>query len=183
MKNLHLLALTITLLTLAPQLEAAKAKSSMKKSESKKGYTEIKSEDEFDKALGKSGTYVVKFHSPSCSYCTKMAPDFEKVSQEMQGQATFLSVNTAEPELQDLARTFNVSGLPTTLFITKKSGALSQEALRQEVLNSLGRGHLPRASESAAPAPAAAKSTKDMAKPAMKGKMRPASAPAAAPAA
>lgn len=128
---------------------ASKAKSSKK--EQKKSYTEIKTEEEFAKHFGKNGITVIKFHMPSCAACVHMKPHFEKVAEELQGMATFLSIDVTSPELEDLGRTFNIQALPTTLVITEKIGALSEDVLKQEVLNASGKGNAPKTSAPAAP--------------------------------
>ncbi len=132
------------------QKEGEKKEKPRKDSECR--YREITSEKEFTDALSKNGVTVVKFHAPWCSACKNMKPHYEKVSEAMQANAQFLAVNTEVEQLQDLARTFNVKGLPTTIIITKHMGALSEEELTQEVLNALGKGHLPRSTGTAVPA-------------------------------
>jgi thioredoxin 2 len=54
---------------------------------------------------------VVDFWAPWCGPCRMMAPAYEKVSQDMQGHARFVKVNT-EVE-QGLAAKFNIRSIPT----------------------------------------------------------------------
>ncbi len=152
MKNIYMM-LAATLLVGATLHGASRGASKVKssKKEQRKSYTEVKTEQEFASNFSKNGTYVVKFHMPACPACVHMAPYFEKVAQEMQGQATFLSVDITSAELQDLARSFNIQALPTTLIITEKVGALSEEELKREVMNALGKGNSPKAPAPAAP--------------------------------
>jgi thioredoxin 2 len=54
---------------------------------------------------------VVDFWAPWCGPCRMMAPAYEKVSQDMQGRARFVKVNT-EVE-QGLAAKYNIRSIPT----------------------------------------------------------------------
>ena len=54
---------------------------------------------------------VVDFWAPWCGPCRMMAPAYEKVSQDMQGQARFVKVNTEDE--QGLAAKYNIRSIPT----------------------------------------------------------------------
>jgi thioredoxin 2 len=80
---------------------------------------------------------VVDFWAPWCGPCRMMAPVFEKVSQDMQGRARFVKVNT-EAE-QDLAAKFNIRSIPTLAVfsggseIARQPGAMSATDLMRWV--------------------------------------------------
>jgi thioredoxin 2 len=54
---------------------------------------------------------VVDFWAPWCGPCRMMAPAYEKVSHDMQGQARFVKVNTEDE--QGLAAKYNIRSIPT----------------------------------------------------------------------
>lgn len=149
MKNLRLFSFlamlglfSMPLLNAKPSTETTSHKSteaSRKKSASTKAYKEITTEKQFTDALSKSGVYVIKFGAPWCSFCVKMEPDFESTARKLSGTATFLSINT--DNLKEISKIFNITGLPTTIVLTKKTGALSQEELSQMVHNAKGQAH------------------------------------------
>ena len=80
---------------------------------------------------------VVDFWAPWCGPCRMMAPAFEKVSQDMQGRARFVKVNT-EVE-QGLAAKFNIRSIPTLAVfaggreIARQPGAMSATDLMRWV--------------------------------------------------
>jgi thioredoxin 2 len=80
---------------------------------------------------------VVDFWAPWCGPCRMMAPAYEKVSQDMQGHARFVKVNT-EVE-QGLAAKFNIRSIPTLAVfaggreIARQPGAMSANDLMRWV--------------------------------------------------
>ena len=72
---------------------------------------------------------VVDFWAPWCRPCRMMAPAYEKVSQDMQGRARFVKVNTEDE--QNLAARYNIRSIPTLAVfadgreIARQPGAMS----------------------------------------------------------
>ncbi len=92
----------------------------------------------FNAQLAKSDLpMVVDFWAPWCGPCRMMAPAYEKVSQDMQGKARFVKVNT-EVE-QGLAATYNIRSIPTLAVfaggreIARQPGAMSAPDLARWV--------------------------------------------------
>jgi len=54
---------------------------------------------------------VVDFWAPWCGPCRTMAPAYEKVSHDMQGQARFVKINTEA--VPGLAALYNIRSIPT----------------------------------------------------------------------
>jgi thioredoxin 1 len=57
---------------------------------------------------------VVDFWAPWCGPCRAMAPAFEDLAREYQGQMTFAKLNTDEN--QHTMMQFGIQGIPTLLF-------------------------------------------------------------------
>jgi len=80
---------------------------------------------------------VVDFWAPWCGPCRMMAPAYEKVSQDMQGKARFVKVNTEDE--QGLAATYNIRSIPTLAVfaggreIARQPGAMSAPDLARWV--------------------------------------------------
>ena len=95
-------------------------------------------ETAFNAQIAKSDLpVVVDFWAPWCVPCRMMAPAYEKVSQDMQGRARFVKVNT-EVE-QGLAAKFNIRSIPTLAIfaggreIARQPGAVSATDLMRWV--------------------------------------------------
>jgi thioredoxin 1 len=74
----------------------------------------IKNEIEYKEKI-KSGTHIVDFYADWCGPCRMLAPVLHDVSE--QKKLSLLQVNT--DELQDLAREYGVSSIPS-VFILKE---------------------------------------------------------------
>lgn len=77
--------------------------------------TEV-SVEQFDKDVLTSPTpVVVDFYAPWCGPCRMLAPVLDVVSQKFAGRARFVKVNV--DNAGELAERYNVSGVPTVLFM------------------------------------------------------------------
>jgi len=92
----------------------------------------------FNAQLAKSDLpMVVDFWAPWCGPCRMMAPAYEKVSQDMQGKARFVKVNTEDE--QGLAAKYNIRSIPTLAVfaggreIARQPGAMSAPDLERWV--------------------------------------------------
>jgi thioredoxin 2 len=92
----------------------------------------------FNAQLAKSDLpMVVDFWVPWCGPCRMMAPAYEKVSQDMQGKARFVKVNTEDE--QGLAATYNIRSIATLAVfaggreIARQPGAMSAPDLARWV--------------------------------------------------
>ena len=80
---------------------------------------------------------VVDFWAPWCGPCRMMAPAYEKVSQDMQGRARFVKVNTEDE--QGLAAKHHIRSIPTLAVFTggrevaRQPGAMSAPDLARWV--------------------------------------------------
>jgi thioredoxin 1 len=96
----------------------------------------------FDQEVLKSSQpVVVDVFATWCGPCRMMAPVFEELSKEMTNYK-FAKVNIDEE--RDIAIQYNVSSIPTFLFIKggklvgKESGFLAKDALKAKIESYLG---------------------------------------------
>lgn len=84
---------------------------------------------------------VVDFWAPWCGPCRMMAPAFEKVSQDLHGQARFVKVNTEVEQV--LAGRHNIRSIPTLAVfaggreMVRQAGAMSASDLTRWVSTAL----------------------------------------------
>ncbi|MBD3187566.1 hypothetical protein GF325_12100 [Candidatus Bathyarchaeota archaeon] len=72
---------------------------------------------------------IADFWAEWCGPCRMLAPVFEKVASELEGQALFIKINTEQ--LPRLARYFQVSSIPLVLMIHENEVRASWIGLRQ----------------------------------------------------
>jgi len=72
--------------------------------------TSITSKDQ----IPKTGAVVIDFYASWCGPCKKLTPEFSRLSNEYT-TITFLKVDSDESE--DLCKIYEVSALPTVIFI------------------------------------------------------------------
>lgn len=91
--------------------------------------TEITSLDE----IPKTGKVVIDFYATWCGPCKKLGPFFSQLSLEFP-DITFLKVNSDNAE--DLSKHFEVSALPTVLFMNNGEVLSIVKGFNLEVLKS-----------------------------------------------
>lgn len=66
--------------------------------------------------IPKTGCVVIDFYADWCGPCKKLGPEFSRLSNdEKYNNITFIKVNSDDAE--DLCKHYDVSALPTVLFI------------------------------------------------------------------
>lgn len=85
---------------------------------------------------------VVDVYATWCGPCKMMAPLFEELSTELADKYKFAKINIDEE--RDIAIQYNVSSIPTFLFIkggnlvAKETGYLSKDSLKAKIESHLG---------------------------------------------
>ncbi|MDG2014709.1 MAG: thioredoxin [Pirellulaceae bacterium] len=80
---------------------------------------------------------VIDFYANWCGPCRRLAPTIERVAKIYAGQIKFVKVNTDDEAV--LAEQFNVSSLPTLVFldegqvVSQFAGLISEEHLKSEL--------------------------------------------------
>ncbi len=80
---------------------------------------------------------IIDFYADWCGPCKMLGPIFEKLSAEFEGKVNFYKIDTEAQ--QELAQVFQVSSIPSILFIPKGAepqmaqGALPEHALREAI--------------------------------------------------
>jgi len=77
--------------------------------------TDVDSSSWDEQVLGSKLPVIVDYWAPWCSWCRKLAPDFESLSGDYTGRLIFVKVNVDESP--DLAARYGVQGLPTLKFL------------------------------------------------------------------
>lgn len=97
----------------------------------------------FEQEIEKSDKpVVVDVFAPWCGPCQYMAPVFEELSKEMGDKYKFAKINIDEE--RDLAIKYNVSSIPTFLFIKdnkvvgKELGYMDKDTLISKIKSHLG---------------------------------------------
>jgi thioredoxin 1 len=78
----------------------------------------ITSQADFDRlVLNATQPVLVDFYSDSCGPCRMLAPTIEKIARQYEGRAAIYKVDVAQ--LSELARHYDVQGIPTVVFFDK----------------------------------------------------------------
>ena len=89
--------------------------------------------ENFNQIIEENDIVIIDFWAPWCGPCKSFGPIFEKVA-ELYPDITFAKVNTEEQ--QELAGSFGIRSIPTTVILREKigifqeSGALPEESLK-----------------------------------------------------
>lgn len=84
---------------------------------------------------------VVDFYATWCGPCKKLAPVYAELAHEFSGECKFVKLDV--DQAKDVARRFQVSSLPTLVFIkngqevSRQKGSISKNNLRKKVQNHL----------------------------------------------
>lgn len=68
---------------------------------------------------------VVDFYADWCGPCKQFAPIFNEAAKKYEGQAVFVRINV--DTYKQLAETYKISSIPTTVFIQTGGGELGRE--------------------------------------------------------
>ena len=88
-----------------------------------------------DEVLKSETPVVIEFYSPTCPYCRRLTPIFEKLSDEYSGKLKLVKVDASAEN--DLASGYGVMGVPTLKFlcagrpIAELVGLQSEETLKE----------------------------------------------------
>jgi thioredoxin 1 len=80
---------------------------------------------------------VIDFYAPWCGPCQQMGPIFEELSKELGSSYKFCKVNI--DEARDLAVRYNVSSIPTFVFIKgnkivgRETGYMSRDIIKSKI--------------------------------------------------
>ena len=86
---------------------------------------------------------VIDMYATWCGPCKMMAPHFDQLAKEMADQYKLVKINIDEE--RDLAVRYNVSSIPTFLFlkdgnmVAKETGYMSKDALVKKITDHLGK--------------------------------------------
>ena len=96
----------------------------------------------FDKeVINSDKVTLVDFFADWCGPCRKLSPIIEEIEQELSDKAKFTKINTDENI--DLARDYQISGIPTLLvfkngeLVGKQIGALNKQKLKEFIEQSI----------------------------------------------
>jgi thioredoxin len=96
---------------------------------------------QFDKLLTQNKLVLVDFHTVWCSPCRKMAPIIDKMEQEFKGKAAVLRIDVDKST--ELAAKYQIQAVPVFILfkdgkeVWKQNGAMEEEALKKQLLESL----------------------------------------------
>ena len=85
---------------------------------------------------------IIDVFATWCGPCRQMMPIFEDLAKELSSQYKFVKLNIDEE--RDIAIQYNISSIPTFLFIKdgkmvgKETGYLSKDALKAKIATILG---------------------------------------------
>ena len=86
---------------------------------------------------------VIDMYATWCGPCKMMAPHFDQLAKELDGKYKLVKINIDEE--RDIAVKYNVSSIPTFLFlnngtmVAKETGYMSKDALVKKITDHLGK--------------------------------------------
>ncbi len=102
---------------------------------------DIKSPEQFEKALASTNPVFVDFWAEWCGPCRSVSPVVEKLSQEYGGKVDFVKINIDDND--ELAKKYNIFSIPThAIFkngeiVSQQAGAASKESFKTMINSSL----------------------------------------------
>jgi thioredoxin 1 len=87
-------------------------------------FTVIKSQEEFDNAISNSHICVVDFFGTWCGPCTALTESLTNLVRDEKLMSNVVFIKVDVDEFEDLAVTYNISGLPHLIFY--KNGKLTE---------------------------------------------------------
>lgn len=79
--------------------------------------------DNADEILAREGVQVIEFYSPTCVHCKRTEAGINEIEESGKQNAEFVKCNAAEE--QELAERFDVTALPTLVFL--KNGEIRNQ--------------------------------------------------------
>jgi len=111
-------------------------------------------------ALAKGNKVFVKFYSPKCGFCSKMAPAWESLAKELnpEGKITIAKIDCITIDGGDLCHEFGVKGYPTLKLLENdkiaeypENGGRDEIALKEWVTKTKPSEQLPKFAEKKQP--------------------------------
>jgi thioredoxin 1 len=82
----------------------------------------IKSHSQYTSEKSKPGVLVVKYSAEWCGPCKRIAPEYEKLSDDYSAFARFLHVDVDIPDMEDEDDLQDIKGVPTFKFFKNSNG-------------------------------------------------------------
>lgn len=99
---------------------------------------EIKTIDDFKKAIAENKLTLVDFYADWCGPCKMIAPVISELAKD-HGDVNFVKINV--DELQDLAQDYGILSIPTLITfqngseLKRKTGFVTRNEIEQELLS------------------------------------------------